>query len=246
MAAGDNNNGRLWGEFETKFTPLISFYSIIDRDMGLIKNILMNYRNEDIFDLKKDKKYFEILGSIYRRKEENPLYYLLKIDNEQSRVFVDECYEEFISEREAEVLSYSVTTDIYNLLRDFNNSSEIIPAILYYTQAQKNIIDNDPLLSKIKSVSIGELTRHPEKRDEYEQFYFKFIEEAEMFLELRNKTFYFSTTGRNLNENNDDIKFTNEEVLEIYKRGNKINLFDIYRTDIIGGYNNNGSNNEQA
>ena len=39
----------------------------------------------------------------------------------------------------------------------------------------------------------------------------------------------------------DDINISNEEVFEIYKKGNKINLFDIYRMDIIGGYNNNGS-----
>lgn len=241
MAAQIKSASRLWGEFEIKFTPLISFYTIVDRDMGLIKDILINYRNENVFDLKKDKKYFEILAEVYKRKEENPLYCLLKIDNVESRAFVDECYEEFITEREAEILSYAVTTDIYHLVRQFINSSEIIPTILYYTQAQKEVIDKDPLLSKIKSISIEELTNHPELKEQFEQFYFKYLEEAEMFWELKNRTFYFSTTARNLNDNNDDINISNEEVFEIYKKGNKINLFDIYRMDIIGGYNNNGS-----
>ena len=153
----------------------------------------------------------------------------------------DECYKEFITEREAEILSYAVTTDIYNLVRQFINSSEIIPTILYYTQAQKEIIDNDPLLSKIKSISIDELNNHPASKNQFEQFYFKYLEEAAIFWELNNRTFYFSTTGRNLNDSNDDINISNEDVFEIYKKGNKINLFDIYRTDIIGGYNNNGS-----
>lgn len=244
--ANKKDSTKLWGEFETKFTPLISFYSIIDRDMGLIKDILINYRNENVFDLKKDKKYFEILAEIYKRKEDNPLYCLLKVDNESSRIFVDECYEEFITEKEEEILSYSVTTDMYNLMREFINSSEIIPTILYYTQYQKNILDNDPLLSKIKTVGIRELRRHENKRNEYDQFYFRYITEADIFLNLSNKTFYFSTSGVNLNDDNDDIKLSNEEVFDIYKRGNKINLFDIYRTDIIGGYNNNGNNNEQT
>ena len=241
MAAPVKNGSRLWGEFEIKFTPLISFYAIVDRDIGLVKDILINYRNENVFDLKKDKKYFEILAEVYKRKEENPLYYLLKVDNEESRSFVDECYQEFITEREAEILSYAVTTDIYNLVRQFINSSEIIPTILYYTQAQKDVIDKDPLLSKIKSISIDELNEYPQSRSQFEQFYFKYLEEAAIFWELNNRTFYFSTTGRNLNESNDDINISNEEVFEIYKKGNKINLFDIYRTDIIGGYNNNGS-----
>ena len=235
------DNNQLWGEFETKFTPLISFYTLIDRDMGLIKNILINYRNEEIFNLKQDKKYFEILGEVYKRKESNPLYYLLKVDNKENRSFLDECYEEFITERESEVLSYSVTTDMYNLIREFVNSSEVIPTILYYTQAQKNILDNDILLSKIKSISIDELTQNEEKKAEFEQFYFKFIDESIPFLSLSNRTFYFSTTGLNLDENNEDIIFSNEDVFEIYKRGNKINLFDMYRTDIIGGYSDNGN-----
>ena len=91
--ANQKDNNQLWGEFETKFTPLISFYTLIDRDMGLIKNILINYRNEEIFNLKQDKKYFEILGEVYKRKESNPLYYLLKVDNKENRSFLDECYE---------------------------------------------------------------------------------------------------------------------------------------------------------
>lgn len=239
--ANQKDNNQLWGEFETKFTPLISFYTLIDRDMGLIKNILINYRNEEIFNLKQDKKYFEILGEVYKRKESNPLYYLLKVDNKENRSFLDECYEEFITERESEVLSYSVTTDMYNLIREFVNSSEVIPTILYYTQAQKNVLDNDVLLSKIKSISIDELTQNEEKKAEFEQFYFKFIDESIPFLSLSNRTFYFSTTGLNLDENNEDIIFSNEDVFEIYKRGNKINLFDMYRTDIIGGYSDNGN-----
>lgn len=242
MAANNLKDNRyLWGEFETKFTPLISFHAIIDMDMGLIKNILINYRNENVFDLKKDKKYFEILGEIYRRKETNPLYYLLKVDNQAARTFVDECYQEFLAEKEEEILSYSVSTDMYNLMRDFYNNSEIIPTILYYSQYQKNVLDNDPFLCKIKSVYIEDLKTDQEKRNIYDQFYFKTIDEAELFLPLSNKTFYFSTTGRNLNETNDDILFSNEDVYEIYKRGNKINLFDIYRMDIIGGYSNNGN-----
>lgn len=240
MAAPVKNGSRLWGEFEMRFTPLISFYSIVDIDMGLIKNILINYRNENVFDLKKDKKYFEILSEIYKRKEKNPLYCLLKIDNEKSREFVDECYKEFINEREEEILSYAVSTDIYNLIRQFYNSSEIIPTILYYTKAQKDIINNDQLLSKIKSISIDELN-NDESKNQFEQFYFKYLDEAESFWNLNNKTFYFSTTGINLNDNNDDINISNEDIYEIYKKGNKINLFDMYRTDIIGGYNNNGS-----
>ena len=130
---------------------------------------------------------------------------------------------------------------MYNLIREFVNSSEVIPTILYYTQAQKNVLDNDVLLSKIKSISIDELTQNEEKKAEFEQFYFKFIDESIPFLSLSNRTFYFSTTGQNLNENNEDIIFSNEDIFEIYKRGNKINLFDMYRTDIIGGYSDNGN-----
>ena len=101
-------------------------------------------------------------------------------------------------------------------------------------------ISHPILLSKIKSISIDELN-NDELKNQFEQFYFRYLDEAESFWNLNNKTFYFSTTGINLNDNNDDINISNEDIYEIYKKGNKINLFDMYRTDIIGGYNNNGS-----
>ena len=234
------NGGNVWGEFETKFTPLISFHSIVDEDMGIVKTIIMNYRNDSIFDLKKDNTYIQILSDVYKRKYRNPIKYLLKENTPEMNQFIDECYHEFITEREEEILENSVTTDMYNLLRDFINSSEVIPAILYYTEAQKKVIAEDPLLCKVKSISLKELQDNPSDRT-YEQFYFKYIEEGKPFFDLKNRTFYFSTTGQNLDDTNEDIKFTNEEVYEIYKLGSKINLFDMYRTDIIGGYSNNGS-----
>lgn len=229
----------LWGEFDHRFTPLISFCSIIDTDMALIKNILINYRNESIFDLKQDKKYFEILGELYRSKFENPLYYLMKDDTEENRLFLDECYGEFLTEREDEVLKYGVSSDMYNLVREFKNTSEITPTILYYTNHQKDVLDNDSLLSTIDSVCMSELKIRPELRNQYDQFYFKYLSEADLFLDLQNKSFYISTAGRNLSPNNDDIDLSNKDVFMIYGMGNRINLFDMYRKDIIGGIKHN-------
>lgn len=234
-----NNQSKImntvWGGLNEKFTPLISFRSIVDEDMGLIKNIIINYRDDNYFNLNITKNYFHILGDLYKRKYINPLYYLMK--DEKDKEFLDQCYSEFMTDKEDEVLQYSITSDIYNLVRDYNNSGEIIPTILYYSEAQKKVIDNDPLLSKIKSISVEELKKSESKRNSFGQFYFRTTEEADIFLHLKHKTFYFSTMSINLNEANDDIKFDNEFVIKIYTNGSKINLFDMYRTDIIGGYN---------
>lgn len=224
----------VWGGLSEKFTPLISFRSIVDEDMGLIKNIIINYRDDRFFNLDINKSYFSILGDLYKRKYINPLYYLMK--DEKDKEFLDQCYSEFMTEKEDEVLQYAITSDIYNLVRDYNNSGEIIPTILYYSQAQKKVIDNDALLSKIRSISIEELANSNSKRNSFGQFYFRTVEELDPFADLKHKTFYFSTIGTNLNETNDDIKFDNEFVMKIYTNGSKINLFDMYRTDIIGGY----------
>ena len=88
------------------------------------------------------------------------------------------------------------------------------------------------------AVLLRDILFNNKKMDSYSQFYIKYFEEEiEHFKNLRKRTFYISTCGVNLNENNDDIA-NNELIMELIKQDNKINLFDIYRTSVIGRYIN--------
>lgn len=233
MPTGEN----VWGGLGNKFTPLISFHTIVDEDIGALKDIILNYKNSEVFDLSKisSKKYINLVGDLYKRKYNNPLYYILRDDKYKS--FVDECYNELINQNEDEVLEYAVTTDMYELVKQFIKSDDIIPSILYYTDSQLEILESDSNLSKINHVKYDDLFLSKNGLDQFGQFYFKLIEESEKFLNSMGKVFYFSSTGRNLNETNDDLKTDSKFVKNIYKNGGRISIFDMYKTEIIGGYN---------
>ena len=223
-----------WGGLKERLTPLISFHSIIDEDMGVLKDVIINYRNEEIFNLDIKRNKFQIIGDLYRRKYENPLYYIMK--DEKYKSFVDECYEEFITEKEDEILNYSISTEIYQLIEEFKKSNDIIPTILYYSEAQRKVIENDALLSKINYISFSNLISNRDRIEDFGQFFFKRINESNPFKDFKAKTYYFSTCGLNLNEDNSDLNMDNDFVFHIYKNGGRISLFDLYRTDVIGGY----------
>ena len=219
-----------------KSNPLISFHCLIDEDLSLIKYVLLNFRNETVFDLNKviNMTFFDIIRELYERKYKNPLEFLMKNDNDRS--FLQECYNEFIRDHESEILEHATGTEIMRLIVDYKNSGDIIPYILYYTDAQKAILDSEKTLNNIKKLKYDKLVRgdYPEKAEDFSQYYFKYIDEIFdcKFENFSGKTFYFSTCSLNLNEDNSDIKDP-EFAMNVIKNDSKMNLFDLYRMDII-------------
>lgn len=221
-----------------KSNPVISFYSIIDEDMSLIKYVISEFRNNEVFDLDRisKEKYLEILSSIYLRKYKNPLYYLAR--DEKYYQFLDECYKEFLELKEKDILKYAVSSEMMNVLIQFKNSGDIVPHILYYNNIQKEFIESIPELKNIdliNSEDLFQINEYGTQAQMYTQYYFKYIEEVNPFVELHDKTFYFSSCGTNINDTEDDLR--DEELINnILKRNNKINMFDMYRMDIIKKY----------
>lgn len=219
-----------------KSNPLISFHCLIDEDISLIKYILLDFRNENVFDLNKvsTMSFYDIIGELYERKYKNPLEFLMKDVRDKS--FLLDCYNEFITEHESEVLKHATGTEIMRLIVDYKNSGEIIPYILYYTDAQHDILLSEDSLKNIKMLKYDKLINgdYPEKPDDFSQYYFKYIDEIYncKFENFSEKTFYFATCNLNLNDDNTDIKDP-DLAINIIKNDSKMNLFDLYRMDII-------------
>jgi hypothetical protein len=219
-----------------KSTPLISFEALVDIDIGIINYVLKEFRNPIYFDLERVDKLsrIEIIGLLYKRKIKNPLSILINDNLSESDIlFLDKCYVELLHEKYNEILPSSLSTGFINVLDSFSKSGDINPTILYYNDYQKIIIENNSIMSKVKSVSLDELSSR--SKDNYSQFYFKKLDEAIPFMKLTGKTFYFSTSGLNLNEENNDIK-DHEVIREFIYNGDMVSVFDMYRMDIIGRY----------
>jgi hypothetical protein len=219
------------GGAKNKMAPLISFNTIFDIDYGLVRLIYEEYLDKSVFE----EEFFnqsprEIISKLYYRKEENPLYLFSKENIEKK--LLDQYYEEFKDQCMDKILDKSISTEIINLIKLFNQSLDVIPTILYYNPIQKDIILDEPILKNNQVISISSIEKDRKILDLYTQFYFKYIEESELFMSSRSKTFYFSNHGCNLNQDNSDIK-DSDIINTIAINRNAINIFNIYDEKII-------------
>lgn len=207
--------------------------------MAVIKYTLINLRNPQYFDLDKvtDMSYIQLLGEIYRRKYINPLYYLMKSENLKESM--DEVYNELMEKEEYELLKLAPSTDILPLLDSFVKSGDIKPSILCYNDIEKQFLEeNQNQFRGISIITLKEIMNSTNNFNVYSQIYLRYWEKEIVYFKNKiiRRTFYVSTSGFNLTEDNNDLN-NNDLILEVLKYNNKISLFDMYRLDIIGGYN---------
>ena len=214
--------------------PLISFHAIIDEDMAIIAYILLEMRDESLFDLYKvsDKTYHKILSEIYWGGYKNPLYYFMK--NESDKEKLDEIYNDLITNHEDKILKHGVSTEIYRLIQEFARTPEISPTILCYNDIQINYLTENAELDKITLMNIKDINKN-----KYTEYYFRNVEEFDEFKDsITNSTVYISTMAKNFRDEKEgkDIDISNDDMIATFRRGNRLNIYDIYRSDIIGGY----------
>lgn len=222
------NNQSILGGANIYLAPLISFDTIVDTDFGLINLIGKEYLDESVFNVDFFKKNVkQIIKEIYLREDKNPLYLIAK--DGQNKELLDEYYAEFMSSKLIDVYNNSITTEILHLIASFNNSPNITtPDILCYNNEQIEILKNEPLLEKNNKILLSDL-----EKDNYGQFFFKDIDDCELFKDLTFKSFYVSTYGPNLDKNEDDLR--NQELVDtLIKNKNSISIFDIYKQNILG------------
>ena len=223
------NQESLFGGVNLKLAPLISFYSIIDIDFGLINLIYDQYLDESVF--KKDffeRTPIEIIRDIYNRRDINPLYLISK-DN-ISKELLDQYYKEFIENKMDDILRYSISTEILNLIDSFNQSKDVMATILCYNKMQIDLLNQEHKLANNKKILLSSLD--DKGKDKYVHFFFKNVDEVETFKKLRNKDFYFSSSYINLDERND---LCNSKLIdEIIHRSNTISIFDMYKENVLG------------
>ena len=210
-------------------SPLISFDTFIDEDLSLIAYIITDIRNEKVFNLDKvsNMSIEDIIKELYTRKYKNPLEFFMK--DEKDREFLDQCYQEF-KENGEYLYKHAIATDFFEVIDSFKQAGDIYITILYHNDAQKYIIDNDPLLSTLNSISSSEL----KKLDRYSQFYFRYLDDANRYIQnMTRRTYYFSSSALNLNETNDNFK---QSIIIDYliDMKNDISIFDIYKNSITG------------
>ena len=206
---------------------LIDFDCFIDTDVGLIRLIKEQYLDSSVFNIELFKlNIFSIIDILYNRKDVNPLYsFSIKEDKE----LLDNYYLEFLSKKKEDILKLSVTTDIKQLILFFLKEKNIDISFLVKDVEEASVLLGQEELKGCKIIFEKDETDY----SKYDQFYFKYINEDRLnkFI-FPYKTYYFSTSKINLNQDNSDIIDIPLIDKIIINRG-EIQIIDLYNMEII-------------
>jgi hypothetical protein len=221
-----------------KFTPLISFDTILDLDAGLIELIRREYADPDVFDIELLKLPDSVLVSnLYYRPYKNPLYTIrnrnMKLNNDNIKL-LDDYYLEFMKERYDDILQYAIRTDMDELIVKFDKAKDITVYIMVNTEREAKQIQTIDELSKIPIVYLSTV----DDSNTYNQIYLKYLSDyRKLPSDIKNTTFYFSDCGVNLDNEN---RPRDEENLDIFNniiQDNQLSIYNMYREDVINkGY----------
>jgi hypothetical protein len=213
---GSGNTGGL-------MTPLIPFNVIVDTDEGLLRVIYKYYMDSTIFN----RSFFEghtinsLAQALYEREMENPLYLCI---NDEYKDSCDSLYKEFMETKYETILDWSVITEIYRLIRLFNNEPDIKLTIVCERQEEVDCLRASKETKDCKIILSDSLK--PETIKSFNQFFFKSIGDAIPYTKyLTGKTIYFSNYTFNSKAGE------NDPILAILSENNVVNFIDVFRFD---------------
>lgn len=216
-------------------TPLISFSSIYDLDIGLIRLIGKEYLDESIFDVKFfNRPMISIIKDSYYRTEFNPLTMFAKTNDME---LLDDYYNQFMEKRKADIIELCVKTEIENLIQLFIDSKEIYTTIFYNDKYELAELNANHNLDKCKKVYIKGLNANNLRQ--FSQFYVKDIRELTPISRVDgSKTYYISSFRPNFNSETMELKMDEDINCIIHKGVNHcISIFDMYNENILNeGY----------
>jgi hypothetical protein len=128
---------------EYSISALICSDILLDKDVGLIRLISSNYRNEEYFD---DLVIDDIASDLdagkyllYKRQNPNPLSVIST--GSMTDENLNELYEEFINTKYDNIVQLSMFTDVHKIISKFSYSNgTVIPTILCKTEYEKEYI----------------------------------------------------------------------------------------------------------
>ena len=217
-----------------KFTPLISFDTILDLDTGLINLIKEEYADPDVFDIELLKLPEDVLiSNLYFRPCENPLYTIRNRNmelNDDNKNILDDYYKEFMDTRYDDIVSLSNCTDMDELVLRFKEAKDITVAIVVNNDYEASHIKLIEKLSEIQIVYYSDI----DDSNRYNQIYLKYISDLSKFPStIRNTTFYFTDSGVNLGEKNRPREKYMSTLSELIKNANDFAVYNMYKESII-------------
>ena len=210
-------------------TPLIPFNLVVDTDLGLIKMINKKYHDKNTFHtglLSAPIK--QLVYLLYTRKHYNPLSVIMR--DTTDTVAMDDFYNEFMEKEYVSILENSVTTDVHNAIRLFNQSEGIIrTTILCKNQKEEDVIKKLDIGSDV-DVVIGDY--RDANISVYDPIYFKNFRDAIPVADrIAGKNIYIANYEFNYTYTPEESRVLLPDVSILLLDQNLAKVTDIYKID---------------
>ena len=215
------------------YTPLIDFSLIVDIDFGILNLIDRKYLDRDTFSVNwfnKHHKINKMVEALISRDHWNPL----TLCSSKSEDELESLYFEFISKPDyyKEVLLYSMTTEIYNLIEKFNISGDIQTTVYCESELEVEALRELKVTKNINTL----LNPKPEEFSRYNQIYIKDTSTRSLSSLIAskcfNKTVYIANYPFNMEENT--LK-RDEYITALEINRNVLRIIDIYDPNKLKG-----------
>lgn len=210
--------------------PIIPFDLLVDIDIGIIQLAKTKYIDSSSYYYNILQLPIDILISmLIKRKDINPLSIAL-VDGINHEV-IDDHYKEMINNDYEQIVSLSITTDLFDATRYFIASDVIIPTILCKNEIEANVIKK---IKFDKEVAV-EISAPEDLNLKYDPIYIKDVSEINRYSHLLNgKNVYIANYRFNFVEDeNGDLSLSDNtleaisgralpKIVTIYKMNNLI------------------------
>ena len=213
-------------------TPLFTFDTIYDTDFGMLVYIFREYFDTSIFSeefFSKNHTINKLVESLATREYENPL--LIAMNDNTNYELANELYMEFYEKKYKEILTFSMPTNIAELIEIFNSQSGITVGVLISRPEERYFLEAIDLYPKINYIDINS-TEDLSTLNIYNQVYFKscsdrYITDERILSKLYEKHIYIPTYPFNLDIENDHIFYT-KPIAKLMLQRCEFSRYDIY------------------
>lgn len=220
--------------------PLITFESLVDTDFGLLLYIDKHFLDPTVFDVEvfnSHHKIKQMISFLMNRERWNPLYQFMNKKLKASESIADQLYMDFMFDEEhyRSILNLSMLTNLCDFVQMTEaGGKDINMTVVCQTEYEQDFI-NKKISQPSKTILYDRLVNRREKADEYQQFFFRHLEDPVLQHNMLKDKPISDFTGVNKTIYMADYKFNNvydsdslEECSPLKELASKPNQIKIY------------------
>lgn len=209
---------------------LVSFESVIDIDIGLLRLIKKDYNTDFFYQSILESPEYIWKDILNRRPVLNPLYCVMDDDTDEQQAISDDLYRQFMDEEYQKILDLSPIGTLAGIVGANMYSKDLLRLdVLCKNQMEKDILDikgvqyNNAIIAERKSIYTKK----------YEIISEKSVWDIEQYINLERNTLLIPDYGFNIIivPGHEDTPLLPKTLLEKYATQNEFRVYNAYALD---------------